>query len=397
MQIKGKRKEQLLDLCVRMIQTPSVTGNEKELVDLLKQEMISLGFDEVNIDCVGNVIGKIAGNSGGKTILFDGHVDTVAINNRNSWSREPFGAEISDGKIYGRGASDMKGALAAMIMAAAFLKNDGGADGDIYVSGTVFEEVAEGYSLDEVIKRVKPDIVIIGEATDLNLNIGQRGRGEIVLKTIGVPAHSSNPEAGVNAVDHMLKLINEVRRIQENTCPYLGKGSLVLTDIISSPYPGASVIPEYCTVTFDRRLLKGETPGSVLKPIREIITKLNVDDPTFKAEATIASMKILTYTRHTDEHERFAPAWLMDTEEQLPSSALAALHSAGLTHSSMGTYSFCTNGSSSAGVHGIPTLGFGPSRENLAHINDEFIAVKDLNASCIGYYHLAKELSAVQG
>ncbi len=395
MQLDSQRREQLLDLCIRMIQTPSVTGGEKELIDLLKREMLLLGFDEVRTDCVGNIVGKISGKAGGRTILFDGHLDTVSIANRKSWTREPYGAEIEDGKIYGRGSSDMKGALAAMILAASFVKEDGGAPGDIYVSGTVFEEIAEGYSLNEVIREVSPDVVIIGEATELNLNIGQRGRGEIILRTSGVPAHSSNPAMGVNAVYHMIRLVEEVKKLPEAACPRLGKGNLVLTDIISSPYPGASVIPEACTATFDRRLLTGETPESVLEPIHDIIAKLQSDDVTFRAEASIASMQVETYTRHTGVHKRFAPAWLMDTSSEVVDTALEVLHKAGLKQAQIGTYSFCTNGSCSAGIHGIPTIGFGPSREIQAHVNDEYVLIRELEDACIGYYSLAKELSAV--
>ncbi len=388
-----QRKNQLIDLCVRMIQTPSVTGKEKDLIELLRREMSLLGFDEVQTDSVGNIIGKISGSGSGKTILFDGHLDTVSIANRKSWTKEPFGAEISEGKIFGRGSSDMKGALAAMIIAAVEVKESGRTAGDIYVSGTVFEEIAEGYALESVIKKISPDIVIIGEATELNLNIGQRGRAEIVINTYGVPAHSSNPEIGVNAVYHMLKLIDEIRKIPEPSCPYLGSGNLVLTDIISSPFPGASVIPEACTATFDRRLLTGETIELVLKPIQEIIDKLYTEDTTFKAQVDIAAMNVSTYTKHIGRHTRFAPAWLLDREDDLVHSALDAIHSIGLEDAALGTYSFCTNGSCSAGVLGIPTLGFGPSRENQAHTIDEYIVIEELEKACKGYMALAKALA----
>ena len=135
-----ERERQIVNLCSKMIQIPSITGEEKELVDFLEKEMKSLGFDQVIIDKMGNIIGKINGNRSGKTILFDGHLDTVSVTNKSAWTKDPFGAEIENARIYGRGASDMKGALAAMIMSAAFIKEDGGVDGDIYVSGTIFEE-----------------------------------------------------------------------------------------------------------------------------------------------------------------------------------------------------------------------------------------------------------------
>ncbi|MBF9015142.1 MULTISPECIES: YgeY family selenium metabolism-linked hydrolase [unclassified Oceanispirochaeta] len=391
--MNNQKRDRLIELCVKLIQTPSVTGKEKDITDLLSREMKVLGFDEVKIDGIGNIIGKISGTGGGRKVLFDGHLDTVSIANRNSWTKEPFGAEIEDGKIYGRGASDMKGALAAMIMAAVSVKENGGVSGDIYVSGTVFEEVAEGYSLASVIKLVSPDVVIIGEATELNLNIGQRGRAELLIKTKGVPAHSSNPEIGVNAVYHMMNLISEITALPEVSCPHLGKGNLVLTDIISSPYPGASVIPEECIATFDRRLITGENPESVLQPILDIIERIKASDSTFKAEATIASMIVETYTRHSGVHKRFAPAWLMDRDHEFVKLSLEALRKSGKTQTEVGTYSFCTNGSCSAGISNIPTLGFGPSREDQAHVIDEYILIDELEQACDGYVAIAKSLA----
>ncbi|NQT60205.1 MAG: YgeY family selenium metabolism-linked hydrolase [Bacteroidetes bacterium] len=385
-----ERKNQLINLCRKMIQTPSVTGNEERLVNLLKMEMHDRGYDEVKVDCLGNIIGKINGSGNGKTLLFDGHLDTVAITKRSSWRKEPFGAELESGRIYGRGASDMKGALAAMIQAGADAKQDGQITGDIYVSGTVCEEVAEGYSLNSVIDATVPDIVVIGEATSLNLNIGQRGRAEIEVKTKGVPAHSSHPEIGVNAVYHMMNFINRIRDLSEITCEILGKGNMVLTDIISSPYPGASVIPELCIATFDRRLLTGETEESVLAPLRKCITEMANEDSDFKAEVSIAETKIKTYTRYEGMHRKIAPAWLMEQDHPVVQDSLQALKDFGFTDIGIGTYSFCTNGSCSAGMRNIPTIGFGPGKEEQAHVNDEFIEVQELEGAYKGYYALMK-------
>ncbi len=391
--MKEERKRELINLCSKMIRIPSITGEEKSLVNFLETQMRALGFDEVRVDKMGNIIGRIKGNSSGKTILFDGHLDTVCVANRSSWTREPFGAEIENGRIYGRGTSDMKGALAGMIMAAVFLKKDGGTDGDIYVSGTIFEEVAEGWALDFVLNEVHPDIVIIGESTELNLNIGQRGRAEIIVETKGVPAHSSNPEAGVNAVYKMVNLIEEIKDIPAPVCPVLGQGNMVLTDIISSPYPGASVIPEACSVTFDRRLLTGETEESVLKPIKEIIAELSKGDHAFNAEVKIAGIELETHTGYKTDHRKFAPAWILDPDDVTIKKAMTALHKTGLTSVDTDTYSFCTNGSSSAGIHNITTLGFGPSREDQAHVNDEYIEIEEMVKACEGYYALAEELA----
>jgi acetylornithine deacetylase/succinyl-diaminopimelate desuccinylase-like protein len=137
------------------------------------------------------------------------------------------------------------------------MRAEGDFPGEIYVAGVVYEELYEGVSARKISEFVRPDYVIIGEASDLNLKIGQRGRAEIVLETVGKPAHSANPEKGVNAVKKMMKLLAALEDYVPGEQEGLGKGILELTDIISTPYPGASVVPERCTATLDRRLLVG--------------------------------------------------------------------------------------------------------------------------------------------
>ncbi|MBC8452475.1 MAG: YgeY family selenium metabolism-linked hydrolase, partial [Spirochaetes bacterium] len=156
------------------------------------------------------------------------------------------------------------------------------------------------------------------------------------------------------------------------------------------PYPGASVIPDLCVATFDRRLLTGETEESVLAPIRECIKDMALENSDFKAEVLLAETNIKTYTQHEGMHRKFAPAWLMDQNNSVVQEALTVLQGAGFTDIEIGTYSFCTNGSCSAGLRDIPTIGFGPSREEQAHVNDEFIEVQELEGAYKGYYALMK-------
>ena len=165
----------------------------------------------------------------------------------------------------------MKGAVAAFTVAAHRYAVENGKNfaGDVYVAGVVHEECFEGVAARKISEKVKPDYVIIGEASEMNLKVGQRGRAEIVVETFGVPAHSANPEKGVNAVYKMCEAIQAIREIEPPVQNKLGKGILELTDVKSSPYPGASVVPEYCRATYDRRLLVGETKESVFQPIIE--------------------------------------------------------------------------------------------------------------------------------
>lgn len=387
------RKEVLTGLCRDLIRAKSYSGEEGEIAERLKRAFAELHYDDVYSDSYGNVIGRIKGNTPGPKLLFDGHMDTVPVPEPDKWTYNPFGGEMVNGKIYGRGASDMKGAIAAMVCAAAWFAEDTGKNftGDIYVAGVVHEECFEGIASRSISSDIKPDCVVIGEASQLNLKIGQRGRAEIVVETYGKPAHSSNPEKGINAVRKMAKLIERIDQIETPYHEELGFGILELTDIKSSPYPGASVVPDYCRATYDRRLLVGETPESVLQPILDIIDDMQKEDLQFKAKAYYAVGKEKCYTDETIEGERFFPAWLFDKEEPLVNQIFNGLREAGL-NSEISYYSFCTNGSHYAGEAGIKTVGFGPSFENLAHVIDEYIDVNQLSKAAEGYYAISKSV-----
>ena len=337
-------------------------------------------------DRYGDLVAGAKGSRPGVRLLFDGHIDTVPADNAGDWTTPPFEPSLRDGKLYGRGTSDMKGADAAFVVAAAQYLREKGTDfaGELWFAGVVQEECFEGVCAREVAKRIRPDLVIIGEASEGNLKLSQRGRAEIVLETFGVPCHSANPDKGVNAAAAMCGLINDILKLPPTRdARMVGDGILVLTDIKSEPYPGASVVPHYCRATFDRRLLVGETRESVLAPIQAIIDEHKRQDPTLKARVSYPMGSATCATGETVAAERFfAPWWFAPDERTL--RVKAAMEARGLKPEITG-YSFCTNGSWYAGEAGIPTFGFGPSRENLAHTVDEHIALRDLYEAVDGY------------
>ncbi|WP_026319393.1 YgeY family selenium metabolism-linked hydrolase [Anaeromusa acidaminophila] len=391
--LTDERLEQLIGLCQNLIRQSSYSGEEEEVAALLKQVFSDLGYDEVFTDSYGNVIGCIRGNQPGKRILLDAHIDTVPVPDAGSWQQQPFGGERIDGKIYGRGASDMKGALSAMVAAAAYFAADTQREfaGDIFVAGVVHEECFEGVAARKISEKVCPNYVVIGEASELNLKIGQRGRAEIVVETFGKPAHSANPQQGLNAVYKMTEVIQRIRQLPLTTHDVLGNGILELTDIKSSPYPGASVVPDYCRATYDRRVLVGESKEDVLRPIQQLLAEMGQEDPQLTANAFYAQGSEACYTGNRIEGERFFPGWLEAEQDAYVQAAYQGLREAGLepqlTH-----YSFCTNGSHYAGEAKIPTVGFGPSRENLAHTIDEHIEIEQLRKAAEGYYGIIKSV-----
>ena len=386
--------EQLIAFCQEALRIPSYSGQEKGVAELMKRKMEEYGFDEVIIDRFGSVLGTINGKRPGKTILMDGHIDTVDVIDAPQWEHDPFGGEIADGKIYGRGASDMKGSDCAMITAAARFAEKTGRDfaGRVCVSCTVHEERFEGVSSREITRLAKPDLVIIGEATSTTIKRGQRGRAEVVVETEGVSCHSSNPEKGVNAVYAMTAVIDEIRKIVPNEHPLLGKGILELTDVKSSPYPGASVVPAYCRATYDRRLLVGETPESVLAPLQALLDELHEKDPALRAKVSYAEAELDCYTGDRIGGRRFFPGWLYREDEPFVEKTVAELRAVGQSPE-ITQYSFCTNGSHYAGEAGIRTLGYGPSRENLAHTNDEYIELSELYKAAEGYEAIMRALT----
>lgn len=372
-------KVNVVELTQKLVRRQSYSGNEKGVSEELTKFFKENGFDDVHVDKYGNTIGHIKGSKPGPKIVFDGHMDTVPVTDESEWQYPPFEAEIHDGKIYGRGTSDMKGALASMAVAASNFKEKTGGDfaGEIFVAGIVHEECFEGVAAREVSAYAKPDYVIIGEASNCNVKIGQRGRAEIKIEVLGKPAHSANPEKGINAVYKMCKVIEAIKTLKPTHHDRLGDGILELVDIKSSPFPGASVVPEKCVATYDRRLLVNETKESVLAPINELLEKLMKEDSELKVKAYYTKADEKCFTNEIIEGERFFPGWIFDEDEDWVEKVVAKLKDKGQTPE-ITQYNFCTNGSHYAGEAKIKTLGIGPSRENLAHTVNEYIEISEL-------------------
>lgn len=380
-------KQALIEFAQKLVRQKSLSGEENLVTQIVVNEMRKLGFDKVHVDKNGTAVGIIEGTEPGKTILFDAHTDTVGIAPGSVWTKDPFGGEIIDGYLYGRGTADMKGALAAMVHAAANVDRNKIA-GRVVISASVLEEVYEGGALKTVMDDVKPDFVVIGESSDLNLVHGGRGRAEIHLETIGKPSHSSSPQLGVNAVHLMMKVIQAVEKIELGEHPLLGPAILALTDIISEPYPGYSVIPSRCKTTYDRRLLPNETAEDVLDAIRSLP---ELKDTSF--DAVIARGDHQAYTGEMLTCTKFFPAWILEEEHPFVQDSLKGLRTAGLTPK-LSAYRFCTNAAYSMGTAKVPTVGFGPGTEAEAHVVDERLSLDALEKVTAGYMGIMESVLA---
>ncbi len=383
----GIETQLLITLTRELIRCRTGPGDERAAAEFLLDRMPGLGFTDVAQDKLGNVTGVIQGQKTGPTLLLDAHTDTIGVAPGVPWTYAPYEGQVVGGRIYGRGASDMKGALAAMLTAATRVKPSSLA-GKLVVSASVMEEVLEGAALRSVMDRFKPDYVVIGEASELKIVRGGRGRAEIVIETTGRPAHTSAPHQGVNAVEAMLPVIQNIQSMEPGSHPVLGQGVMVLTDIISEPYPGHSVIPSVCRATYDRRLLVGESQASVLEALGGLGTI-----PGAGLEVRLARGKYRAFTGEVVEMDKWFPAWVLETGHPFLRAAAGALTQAGLD-AGFTTYQFCTNAAYSIGIAGVPTIGFGPSRESLVHIVDEYVEIEQLAGAARGYRALIETLLA---
>jgi len=369
----------LIDFTCALVRLPSVLGDERNVAEHVAREMRRLLFDHVGIDEVGNAVGVIRGLREGPTVLLDAHMDTVDVVPEDAWTHAPFGGELIDGRIYGRGSSDMKGALAAMVYAAAGFKRAELA-GSVIVSASVGEESVEGAALRNVVDHHEPDFVIIGEASELNLVRAGRGRAEYAIETIGKPAHASHPEQGVNAVHRMAAVIGEIEHIAMPEDAFVGRGVMCLTDIVSVPYPAHSVVPSGCRATYERRLLPGEVRQAIEAELLEACARADAADTVVQ----LATTDYRTYTGIRWNEPKWFPPWETPEDHELVQRGLQGLRGAALV-AQLTSYQFCTNGAYSAGVAGVPTIGFGPSSERHAHVVDEFLEVDQLLDARAGY------------
>jgi putative selenium metabolism hydrolase len=367
----------LVEFTRDIIRIRSLSGEEGPVVERIVLEMNHLGYDDAWIDQAGNALGLIQGHKPGKCILLDAHVDTVTANPED-WHSDPWAADIREGRIYGRGSADTKGNLAAMVYGASRVNREE-IMGSIIVCGSVHEELMEGGSLQLVIKENLPDYVVIGEATHLQLNRGGRGRAEVVVETIGKSAHSSSPEVGSCAVHKMMHLIEAIEQQPPLQHPFLGSGSMVLTDIISNPYPGSSVIPNRCRVTFDRRLLLNESIDSIIEEVKNSARAANVE-----CIVKVLDGQETTYRGFQMQAPKFFPAWILEEEHPLVQHAYDALKNLN-PDTEIKSFQFCTNAASSAGMFGIPSIGYGLGRETDAHTANESISIEELVQATRGY------------
>jgi putative selenium metabolism hydrolase len=373
-----------------LVRIPSLSTHEEAVATRMVQEMKRVGFTEVWTDRIGNVIGRIGPGAGPK-LLLDGHMDTVDVGDPARWRHPPYDGQIKDGILYGRGACDMKGGLAAMVYAGKALL-DAGVElgGDLYVVGVVQEEPCEGLAIRVLVEEegIRPDYVVLGEPSDLQIGVGHRGRLEMQVEVQGRAAHASSPALGSNAIHNAARLIFGIELLSSRLAsdPILGRGTVAVTQI-ESQAASRNAVPDRCSFCLDRRLTLGETESKALAEIQHIINTEEV-----QAQVTVTEYRATSYTGYDCRQKACFPSWVTPEDHPLVQAAARSVRETLGYRPRFARWSFSTDGSYTAGMANIPTVGFGPGQERYAHTLDEQIRLNDVVDAARVYARLAVEL-----
>jgi putative selenium metabolism hydrolase len=369
-----------------LVQTPSLSTREGAAAELIRQELASLGAGEVYIDSAGNVIFRI-GNEAGPTLLIDVHMDTVSTTDA-TWTHAPYGAVIDDGVLYGLGACDSKGSIAAVITAAKrLIASEIPLHGSLVLAFVVQQEPCEGCALKLLLQEsgIQPDWLVLAEPSDLTIKRGHRGRVLFKVMVRGRSSHSSRPDLGDNAITAAARLIFglDLLAAQLPNDPFLGPGTIAVTQI-ESRSAGQNAIPDSCTFYVDRRLTLGETAGRAQSQIESIIEREGIP-----ATLEVVDYEADSYTGHHFHAREAFHAWALEQDHPLINALSHAAQAVIGRAPAVGNWSFSTDGVFSMAEACIPTVGFGPGNPDAAHSVDEHVRLEDVASAAQVYALLA--------
>jgi putative selenium metabolism hydrolase len=365
-----------------MIRIPSESCREEKVILRIKEEMEKAGFDRVEIDPMGNVLGYIG--HGSRLIAMDAHIDTVGVGNPNTWDFDPYEGYEDKVCIGGRGASDQEGGMASMVYAGRIIKDLSLEDDyTLLVAGSVQEEDCDGLPWQYIVGEsgIRPEFVVSTEPTDGGIYRGQRGRMEIRVDVKGLSAHGSAPERGDNAIFKMGHILSELEELHPRlkNDPFLGKGSLTVSEIFFTS-PSRCAVADSCAISIDRRLTWGEDRDLALSQIRDL--------PSVKkagAEVSMYTYERPSYKGLVYPTESYFPTWVLPEDHVVCQSAVETYKSLFNSEPRVDKWTFSTNGVAIMGMFGIPCVGFGPGKEKEAHAPNEKTWKADL-VRCAAFY-----------
>lgn len=388
MPIPPPLRQEYVEYVQGMISRPSLTCKEGELAEFVLSSLQQLGV-EAYMDIAGNVVGQICcGN--GPTVLLNGHLDVVPAGSPEAWAPyTPFGGVVDGDLIIGRGASDVKAGLAAQFFTLKHFKEAVGRgmrfNGTLIFSAVVHEEAAEMLGMQVLIEKTLPergqsvDLCILCEPSSGKVALGHRGKVELVITTHGRMAHSSQPKQGINALQKMLPVMQyvfEEMPAKLKSHPILGESSITITDCIVKP--GAqSIIPDICEISLDRRYMPDESIPELIEEFYALFARLEAEDPEFSADVCPRSYNERTFTGYEQTVDKYHPAWMTDRNLPIVKKALDALPTVG-QEAQCFFWKFGTDGSMTAGIHKIPTIGYSHADEKWAHQPKEQVSITEM-------------------
>ncbi|HSU14829.1 M20/M25/M40 family metallo-hydrolase [Longimicrobium sp.] len=394
--------ERAIQFAAELIRIPSLPGEEGAVAGRIVEELEALGFDEARTDRAGNVVARIAGAGDAPAVMLSSHMDVVDVGDADAWEYDPYAGIVAGGCLHGRGAMDLKGPLAIQLYAAAAFVRRRPA-GDLLMAFSVYEEKG-GWGMMHLLENagVHPGAVILAEATGGDLCTGHRGHAELAVEIHGVAAHASAPERGRNPNDllpHVLLALRDLSEAQPGD-PVLGRATLTPTVVECWPKSG-NVIPDRVRITLDLRVLPGWNEAAAVEEIRARLAARVPVAAGVRVEVLPGRATFRGWTGWAEENSNFTPGFLVPDEHPVVRAAAAALREATGRAPRVRPWKFGTDGGHSCGTHGIPTIGFAPGCEALAHTNRERLELDPAREAFHAYPGLIRavqsELAATRG
>ena len=367
-------EDEIVQFLKDFIAIPSPTYEEGEAIKFLAGKMKEFGFDEVRIDKVGNVLGRVG--SGKTVLMYDAHIDTVEPGDPKDWGFNPLEAQIKDGVIHGRGAVDDKGCLTGITFAGKALKALGlDKDFTLWVSGSISEEDVEGSCVEAMTKEnadIKPDYILVAEASEGRIVRGHKGRALVRITVPGECAHASAAWRGDNALVKALPIMQKIHDFQDlKEDPFLGKGTIEVTHV-DPKAPSLNTIPGEAVITCDRRISCGESIEDLLKEVAPFYEGIE------GVTAEIDTEHVTTYTGYDITCVDYFPSWVIPEEHPLIQAGINAFTDSFDEKPVVGRWDFCTNATHLCGRMGIPAIGYGPGDGSLCHSTQDKLPIDEL-------------------
>ena len=387
--------ERAVQFAAELVRIPSPSGGEEAVARRIVRELRALGFDEARVDRAGNVTGRIAGTGGAPAVMLSSHMDVVDAGDLDAWEHDPYGGVVDSGFLHGRGSMDVKGPLALQVYAAARFVERRPA-GDLLMAFSVFEEKG-GWGMMHLMDTapIRPGAVILSEATGGDLCTGHRGHAELAVEIHGRAAHASAPERGRNPNDVLPGVLSALRELSlaQPRDPVLGVATLTPTTLACRPASG-NVIPDCVRVTLDLRVLPEWDEAQALAEIRARIRERVPPAEGIRVEVLPGRATHRAWTGWEDEHSTFTPGFLVADEHPVVRAAVEAIRAETGHAPRTRPWQFGTDGGHACGTHGVPTIGYAPGWEALAHTSRERLELDSARVAFDAYPALIRAVQA---